>query len=230
MVQHQLLEKVVLETTETENHTTSTRIPVETASLGHRDVFEKSPEERCAVRLRLTASQPRQVASAWYAEPLPVLQGFETRFTFQLTDQSKRCFDVKDQNFGVRHYRTCTVHGGDGFAFVIHSHPNKTSAVGALNATSKQRSHLGFEGIQNALAIEFDTWFNTEHADTFYDHVTIYSNGQSENTVLESARLSATVLHDIADGRIHSVKIRYYNEIKAGSKCYMLTLAVTTFL
>uniref|UniRef100_K3WJM2 Legume lectin domain-containing protein n=1 Tax=Globisporangium ultimum (strain ATCC 200006 / CBS 805.95 / DAOM BR144) TaxID=431595 RepID=K3WJM2_GLOUD len=213
-VHHQLLERVVLEATETENHATSARIAVETAGVGHRDVFFPSQEERCAVRLRLTASQPRQVASAWYAEPLPVLQGFETRFTFQLTDQSKRCYEVKDQYFGVRHYRSCAVHGGDGFAFVVHSHPNKTSTLGAPHSNLSKQSHLGFEGLHNSLAIEFDTWFNTEQPDTFYDHVTIYSNGQKENSVLESTRLSATVLHDLADGRIHSVKIRYYNELK----------------
>lgn len=215
LVQHQLLEKVVIETTETENHTSSSRIAVETASVGHRDTFVKSEEvEWCAVRLRLTASQPRQVASAWYAEPLPVLQGFETRFTFQLTDQSKRCLEVKDQHFGVRHYRSCSVHGGDGFAFVIHSHPNKTSTLGFENANGKQRSQMGFEGLQNSLAIEFDTWFNTEQPDTFYDHVAIYSNGPQANSLLESARLSATVLQDLADGKVHAVKVRYYNELK----------------
>lgn len=212
-MQHQLLEKIALETTETENHTTSARIAVETASAGHRDTFAQSEEvERCAVRLRLTASQPRQVASVWYAEPLPVLQGFETRFTFQLTDQSKRCLEVKDQHFGVRHYRSCSVHGGDGFAFVIHSHPNKTSTLGFNNG--KQRSQMGFEGLENSLAIEFDTWFNTEQPDTFYDHVAIYSNGPQVNSLLESARISATVLQDLADGKVHAVKIRYYNELR----------------
>lgn len=85
IVQHQLLEHVVLETSETEKHTASAWIAVDTASVGPRD----------SMRSRLTASQPRQVASVWYAEPLPVLQGFDTRFTFQLTDQSKSCFEVK---------------------------------------------------------------------------------------------------------------------------------------
>lgn len=207
---HQLLEKVLVETVETENHTTSARIAVETASVGHRDAFAKSDEvNRCAVRLRLTASQPRQVASVWYAEPLPVLEGFETRFTFQLSDQSKRCVEVKDEHFGVRHYRSCSVHGGDGFAFVLHGHANKTSTLGAA-----QRSQLGVEGIANSLAIEFDTWFNAEQPDTFDDHVAIYSNGPSGNTLLETARLSATVLQDLADGKVHAVKIRYYTEIK----------------
>lgn len=201
-----------LQTTETENHTTSGRIAKDSAQIGHRDAFVAVPTQQCAVRLRLTASQPNEVASVWYVEPLPVLQGFETRFTFQIADQSRRCFEVKDQHFNVRKYRTCMVHGGDGLAFVLHSHANKTATLGFQSGS--QRSQIGYDGIQNSLAIEFDTWFNPESPDTFGDHVAIYSRGQGANSVLDSARLSASALQDIADGRVHAVKIRYYNELK----------------
>eukprot|EP00644_Phytophthora_capsici_P000346 jgi/Phyca11/5095/fgenesh1_pm.PHYCAscaffold_4_\ len=149
--------------------------------LGHRDRFEASEERnRCPVRLRLTASQPHQVSSVWYAQQLPVLQGFETRFTFQITDQSRRCFEVKDQNFGLRD------------------------------------SSMGFTGLKNSLAIEFDSWFNDDSTgeDVFYDHVAIYSRGQSSNSDTERARISAAAVHDLADGKVHVVKIRYYPELK----------------
>ncbi|RLN73354.1 hypothetical protein BBJ28_00011893 [Nothophytophthora sp. Chile5] len=205
------LEATRLETRETENHSTSARIAVESAMLGHRDVFEASEETlRCPVRLRLTASQPRQVSSVWYAQRLPVLRGFETRFTFQITDQTRRCFEVKDQNFGLREYQSCAVHGGDGLAFVLHSHPNLTATLGA------QGSQMGFVGLQNSLAIEFDTWFNDDSTgnDVFYDHVAIYSRGQDANAATESARISAAAVHSLADGKVHAVKIRYYTELK----------------
>ncbi|GLE03965.1 hypothetical protein PINS_up012876 [Pythium insidiosum] len=216
---HQRLEQTATETTETENPATSPRIAVESAVTGHRDAFVQSETARCAVRLRLTASQPRQLSSVWYAEELPVLQGFETRFTFQISDQSRRCLDVVDENFAVRHYRSCFVHGGDGFAFVLHSHANKTATIGPSDAPTarlgrRPKSQMGFEGIANSLAIEFDTWFNGEHPDTFYDHVAIYSRGVDANDLLSSARLSTTALHELADGRIHAVKIRYYNELR----------------
>ncbi|GMF55867.1 unnamed protein product [Phytophthora fragariaefolia] len=204
-------EAVSLETRETENHTASARIAVETAMIGHRDVYQASEEERqCPMRLRLTASQPNQVSSIWYAQQLPVLQGFETRFTFQITDQSRRCFAVKDQNFGLHEYQSCAVHGGDGFSFVIQSHQNRTATLGA------QDSSLGFTGLQNSLAIEFDTWFNDDIIvnDIFYDHVAIYSRGQNTNTVSEIGRISAAAVHDLADGKVHIVKIRYYTELK----------------
>ncbi|EGZ12647.1 hypothetical protein PHYSODRAFT_337063 [Phytophthora sojae] len=195
-------EAIRLETRDTENHTTSARIAVETAVLGHRDVYQASEEKlRCPVRLRLTASQPHQVSSIWYAQQLPVLQGFETRFTFQITDQSRRCFEVKDQNFGLREYQSCAVHGGDGLAFVIHSHQNRTATLGA------QGSSMGFPGLQNSLAVEFDTWFNDESVgdDVFYDHVAIYSRGQNSNTNSERARISAAAVHDLADGKYNYV-------------------------
>ncbi|KAG1701991.1 hypothetical protein DVH05_010481 [Phytophthora capsici] len=205
------LEGIRLETRDTETHRTSGRIAVETAMLGHRDRFEASEEmNRCPVRLRLTASQPHQVSSVWYAQQLPVLQGFETRFTFQITDQSRRCFEVKDQNFGLREYRSCAVHGGDGFAFVLHSHENRTTTLGGPS------SSMGFTGLKNSLAIEFDSWFNDDSTggDVFYDHVAIYSRGQSSNSDTERARISAAAVHDLADGKVHVVKIRYYPELK----------------
>ncbi|KAJ0401714.1 hypothetical protein ATCC90586_001507 [Pythium insidiosum] len=216
---HQRLEQAVTETTETENPSTSARIAVESAATGHRDTFVQSDTARCAVRLRLTASQPRQLSSVWYAEELPVLQGFETRFTFQISDQSRRCLDVVDENFAVRHHRSCFVHGGDGFAFVVHSHPNKTATIGPSDPPTarlgkRPQSQMGYAGVANSLAIEFDTWFNGEHPDTFYDHVAIYSRGVDANDLLTSARLSTTALHDLADGRVHAVKIRYYNELR----------------
>ncbi|KAH7472374.1 uncharacterized protein KRP23_9368 [Phytophthora ramorum] len=204
------LEAIRLESRSTENHSMSARVAVETAMLGHRDVFAASEETlQCAVRLRLTASQPHQVSSVWYAQQLPVLQGFETRFTFQITDQSRRCFEVKDQNFGLHEYRSCAVHGGDGFAFVLHSHQDRTAALAA------QGSNMGFTGLQNSLAIEFDTWYNDGGSgdDVFYDHVAIYSRGRSSNADAENARISAAAVHDLADGKVHVVKIRYYPEL-----------------
>ncbi|CEG40253.1 hypothetical protein F443_00096 [Plasmopara halstedii] len=202
---------VRLETCDTDNHMTSKRIAVESAMLGHRDVFKASNEKtQCLRRLRLTASQPNQISSVWYAQRLPILQGFETRFTFQITDQSRRCFEVKDQNFGLHEYRSCAVHGGDGLAFVLHSHKNGTATLAEMG------SNMGFSGLENSLAIKFDTWFNDDNVgeDVFYDHVAIYSRGQSSNVELESARISAAAVHDLADGKMHVVKIRYYSELK----------------
>jgi hypothetical protein len=57
------------------------------------------------------------------------------------------------------------VHGGDGFAFVLHLDPNTTSTVG------QRGEGLGYAGIRNTLAVEFDTWHNPTQGDHFSDHV-----------------------------------------------------------
>ena len=49
-------------------------------------------------------------------------------------------------------YSSCAVSGGDGFAFVLHR-----DAAGAEAVGSDGRG-LGYAGIANSLAIEFDTW------------------------------------------------------------------------
>ncbi|EGZ18104.1 hypothetical protein PHYSODRAFT_315105 [Phytophthora sojae] len=139
--------------------------------LGHRGAYQESEEKlRCPERLRLTASQPHQVSSIWYAQQLPVLQGFETR--------------------------------------------------------------MGFAGLHNSLAITFETRLNDESAgdDVFYDHVAIYSRGQSSNTDSERAGISAAAVHDLADGKVHIVKIRYYTELQMTRYNYVPYFSATTNL
>lgn len=53
-------------------------------------------------------------------------------------------------------YESCATHGGDGFAFVLQRDPNGTAALGAGGRG------LGYEGIANSVAVEFDTWFNPD--------------------------------------------------------------------
>jgi hypothetical protein len=64
-----------------------------------------------------------------------VSNGFETYFTFQISDHSKQCTTNKDQYFSLAHHLTCSVHGADGFAFVLQlqgSPENSTSIVGQV--------------------------------------------------------------------------------------------------
>jgi hypothetical protein len=93
------------------------------AAFGHRDAsmggFESAPENDCAMRVRLTPSEPYQRGAIWRAERVQVAQGFDTEFLFQITDQTQSCSVVRDPSFGTKKYRSCRVHGGDGMAFVV---------------------------------------------------------------------------------------------------------------
>ena len=50
------------------------------------------------------------------------------------------------------------VAGGDGFAFVLHDN-------GFSHALGVGASSMGYGGIDNSIAFEFDTWYNSELGD-----------------------------------------------------------------
>nr|CCA16940.1 conserved hypothetical protein [Albugo laibachii Nc14] len=214
-VQRHQVDAVVFEATNTDVESNNEHISLKKATIGHRTEHRSLPATLCPMRLRLTGSKPHQLSSVWYAEPVPIFQGFETGFRFQITDQSKRCIEARSKRNDLHLYQSCSVHGGDGFAFVLHGNGNGSGALGHKSeSVTGRQSYLGFEGLENSLAVEFDTWYNPEFGDMFYDHITIYSKGLEANSMLEDARLSSSVLHDLGDGLIHSVKIRYYPEVK----------------
>lgn len=61
------------------------------------------------------------------------------------------------------------VTGADGFAFVIQA--NSPNAIGYAGGD------LGYSGIGNSVAIEFDTYYNGEHNDINANHIGIDING-----------------------------------------------------
>eukprot|EP00939_MAST-03C_sp_MAST-3C-sp1_P004896 g4896.t1 len=178
------------------------------ARVGHRDSFEHEPLEECGVRVRLTPSEPEKTSAIWHLQSIEVYSGFECGFRFQITDLSRACNTVKDRNFGLKQYKACTVHGGDGFAFVLHG---DTSGVNALGGGAKQ---IGYGGIRNSVAVEFDTWFNPGMGDLFSDHVSVHGSGPFEaNSAGIESQLGVARPHSLADGREHVARVRYVPEI-----------------
>ena len=177
------------------------------STIGHRDDYTKSKETRCGGRIRLTPSTPSKVGGFWHRNRLPIVKGFDTIFTFQISDHSKECTDHIDPSFSLRHHRTCAVHGGDGFAFVIHNSKNDTEVLGL------DGDQLGFGGIDNSLAVKFDTWTNLESqgsSDLFTDHISIHSNGAGGmNSAGQSTKFGASRATPLADGDIHVARIQY---------------------
>jgi len=199
------------------------------AGFPSRDAFGGSPDNTtgpCPVRLRLTPSRAFKTASVLHLESQPVLGGFETGFSFQLTDPSTQCTQVKDATFGAASHRACTVAGGDGLAFVLHGDPRTAS-----RAMGQGGGGLGYAGLPSALAVEFDTWYNAEgggaSGDLPYDHVCVQASPAdggtgaqtSPNTPLitsgTATRISAAPLRlDLGDGLVHTVRIAYYPYLK----------------
>ncbi|KAL9182975.1 hypothetical protein ACHAXT_004254 [Thalassiosira profunda] len=182
-------------------------IAVHDAVFGHRRAFDVGGASGCSTRLRLTPSHPSRAGSVWYESRVPVLTGFESTFQWQVTDHSVECTEHVDRSFSKHLHRSCAVHGGDGFAFVVHGDPADSSALGG------DGEHLGYGGIANSLAVEFDTWTNVDTQqsdDVLQDHISIHAGGPLlPNSSNQSTALGYWRAYDIADGKVHEAKIQY---------------------
>jgi len=164
-------------TTETDSYS---QFATDTESvIGHRNYdffggYRPSNVADCPVRVKLTQSQPFQVGSLWRDEETHFIQGFSTEFSFQISDLSRSCTTVRDAAFSSKMYQSCSVHGGDGFVFVLTD--DKTLPENADGAS------LGIAGKTNILAIEFDTWYNADQGDLIEDHITVLSKGTEETS------------------------------------------------
>ena len=88
--------------------------------------------------------------------------------------------------------------GGDGFAFVIQNNP-------FLRAGGSGGS-IGYAGISNSLAVEFDTYFNADAADLNGNHISIHTRGTRSNSQQESNSLG--VVTTTLEG-LHTARILY---------------------
>lgn len=90
---------------------------------------------------------------------------FTTTFFFHVGavgGNNRGCGDLDNM------FSHCQAYGGDGFAFVIQT--EKEDALG------ESGMGLGFEGIQNSLAIEFDTYNNFENSDPYINHISVHTS------------------------------------------------------
>ena len=76
----------------------------------------------------------------------------------------------------------CSRRGGDGFALLLQT--EGPAALGGAGAG------LGYAGLGNGVALEFDTWADADVADPGDNHVAVITRG---NLVLRRAALA--VLH-----------------------------------
>jgi len=198
----------VFSTVETIRHNSSDDdIAIHNAVAGHRREFEIAVNAGCSTRLRLTPSHPSKAGSVWYESRVPVLRGFESTFSWQITDPSVECTEHVDRSFSRNLHKSCVVHGGDGFAFVIHGDPADALALGG------DGEQLGYGGISNSIAVEFDTWTNVDTQqsdDVFQDHISIHAGGPNmPNSSNQSTSMGYWRPYGIADEKVHEAKIQY---------------------
>jgi hypothetical protein len=187
--------------------------------------------------LQLTSAAGDEVGSAWYTNPssqsegaaatLALSGGFSTTFTLQFTGQGG------ETNGGKA--------GADGIAFVVQNGGfagyggDTTSGALAVGPSNGLGGEIGFNGLTNSVAVQFDTWCNSEYADTCAsgnsptsaDQVTIESCGTAANTVAHNTSCQfgtvdlsglATPIY-IGDRNAHTVQVQYVPPTVAGTSC-----------
>ena len=145
--------------------------------------------------LQLT-NNSQETASAWLPTAIPVSSPFTTTFQFQITPATNGPNSI-----------------GDGFAFVIQGSPTGKTTLGSTGFGQ----YIGYAGIQNSIAIEFDTYYNSDYGDPTATgisdaHVGIQSLGTLPNTSdhdTPGANLGGPTLYNFADGNQHTATITY---------------------
>lgn len=156
-----------------------------------------------ANRLRLTGAAENQVGAAWLSDRVDIQNGFTTSFQFQITNRGGY---TPDWEPGVVN------DGADGFTFTIQ---NQGPTAMGLYA-----SGIGYYGIPNSLAVEFDTWNNKpSYCEPNGNHVAVQSLGTNGNQPEHCADPGgafgnptlgiAIPQKDMSDGTIYDVMIRY---------------------
>ncbi len=160
--------------------------------------------------LRLTPDSAFTSGSSWFNTVQPVGAAFSTTFSFQLSGAVP-----VPQSSGP----------ADGIAFLIQN--------SGLNSLGPNGCGIGFGdapdgtctpstgGIANSLAIEFDTFQNTDINDLSNSHVSIQSCGTGQNSVDASCRhadinllglttpAGAPSPINLADGYVHTATVTY---------------------
>ncbi len=76
-----------------------------------------------------------------------------------------------------------------------------------MNALGKNGKAMGYGGINNSLAIEFDTYFNPEENDPYENHISIQTRGW-RNAISENHFYSLGHSHNVPDLTDGTIRIR----------------------
>jgi hypothetical protein len=133
--------------------------------------------------LRVSPAQPDKKGSVWYNAKQRVESGFTTIFQFRFSDLGNG--------------------GADGLAFVIQNHSVTALGTGA--------GYLGYAGISNSLAVEFDTWLNPwPFNDPSDNHISVHTLGANPNSANEAASIGSTIaIPTLNNGAVHTAAITY---------------------
>ena len=159
--------------------------------------------------LRLSSSNYSRAGAAYLSNMVNVADGFTVTFSFQITDRHQL------QDDGTVLSGAAVASGGDGLTFIVQNY--------AQNALGLANSGIGYYGIPNSLAVEFDTWKNQKstYCEPNNNHIAVQSLGKAANRPEHCASTDPadpfanpnlgiyTPNANMADGSIYQAKINY---------------------
>jgi hypothetical protein len=141
-------------------------------------------------KLRLTPASISQKGGAWFAVRQCVMNEFVTTFDLQITGTG----GYVDPYDGLV--------GADGIAFVIQNE--------SLSSLGGSGPGIGYAGIANSVAIEFDTWRNETYDDPTGNHVSVHTVGTSPNSSHHDYSLGSTSgVPELTDGSVYTIRVEY---------------------
>lgn len=148
-------------------------------------------------RVRLTRARNDQAGSVWRSQRQYVARGFDTRFTFQFTDQG----GLGD--------------GADGLAFVIQN--SGANALGGFGGSGGFGGGDGSSGHGNgrsipfSLAVFFDSYYNQENDDPSDNALHICINGKPKDLQWPPSRLAVVpqLPVELKGRQRHTARVKY---------------------
>ena len=145
--------------------------------------------------LRLVPSVLSQKGTAFFAAPVTVENGFDTKFTFQTSTPSGG--------------------GADGLTFVIHNDPRADTFLANHAATigygAFATSPVG-TALSNSLVVEFDSFLSTfgGFSDLSSNEISVHTGGTGENSHSEGFSLGrVTPSVTFSNALVHTARITY---------------------
>ncbi|MDQ1265610.1 MAG: hypothetical protein QG635_761 [Bacteroidota bacterium] len=142
--------------------------------------------------IKLTEINPNTSGAIWRKGMVQIRAGFTTDFSIRLSD-------------GFNDFQDGSLPGADGFAFVIQS--NHQEALGSSGGG------IGFQGIPNCIAVEFDTYNNEfDLHDPNGNHIAAFAGKESiinDHTSSDFLGENINTLKMKADSSVYHVRILY---------------------
>jgi len=130
----------------------------------------------------------QQVGSLWYLSKLPAKDGFQTFFTVKFASHAAKSAVMHRTPAGPE------IRGCEGLAFVVQTSGSNVLGLGG--------SGIGYAGLLDGIAVEFDTRHSGEEKDPLTNHISIHSAVRSPLSQYEVSRRAWLNTSDILVVRV----------------------------